>query len=77
MTRRPVVPQPIPAPEPTHEPPSDLYTIEEAADYFRCSRSVMFDLIKEWNIKTVPVGRKRLISIWEMQRVARERENVA
>ena len=75
MTRRPVVPAPA-VPEP-HEPPSELYTIEEAADYFRCSRSVMFDLIKEWSIKTVPVGRKRLIAIWEMQRVARERENSA
>jgi excisionase family DNA binding protein len=57
--------------------PHDIYTIEEAAEYFRCGRSMMFDLIKEWNMKTFLVGRQRRITIWEMQRVARERENSA
>ena len=40
-----------------------LYTVEEAAKALRMSRSVVYELIRSGQLRTVKVGRRRLVPV--------------
>ena len=40
-----------------------LYTVEEAAQALRMSRSVVYELIRSGQLRTVKVGRRRLVPV--------------
>lgn len=40
-----------------------LYRVEEAADALRISRSVIYELIRSGQLRTVKVGRRRLVPV--------------
>lgn len=64
---------PPPPPQPEHNPlPLMAMTLEEAAEVLHCGRTTMFDLVKQGLIRTVPVGRKRLVSLKELERFLHE-----
>lgn len=68
---------PLPPVEPPEPPlPRMGYELEEVAEMLHCGRTTIYQLVKDWQIKTFSVGRKRLISPWELERVIREHEAV-
>ena len=46
-----------------HEIPPVLYRVEEAAEALRLSRSVLYELIRSERLRTVKVGRRRLVPV--------------
>jgi excisionase family DNA binding protein len=66
---KPRKPSPAPViPLPSSGPnlPILAVTLEEAAEILHCGRTTMFSLVKDGKVKTVPVGRKRLVAIKEL-----------
>jgi excisionase family DNA binding protein len=45
------------------EIPPVLYRVEEAAEAMRLSRSVIYELIRSGQLRTVKVGRRRLVPV--------------
>jgi excisionase family DNA binding protein len=43
--------------------PPVLYRVEEAAEALRLSRSVIYELIRSSRLRTVKVGRRRLVPV--------------
>jgi excisionase family DNA binding protein len=43
--------------------PPVLYRVDEAADALRLSRSVVYELIRSGQLRTVKVGRRRLVPV--------------
>jgi excisionase family DNA binding protein len=43
--------------------PAMLYGVDEAADALRLSRSVLYELIRSGQLRTVKQGRRRLIPV--------------
>lgn len=52
-----------------------LFTIPEACEALRIGRNTMYKIIAKDEIKTVKIGRKRLVSQHELSRFIRERES--
>lgn len=49
------------APEPRHDGPADLLSVEEAARRLRIGRTTMYGLISAGQIESVTIGRHRLV----------------
>lgn len=45
------------------EVPAVLYRVDEAAAALRLSRSVLYELIRSGRLRTVKVGRRRLVPV--------------
>ncbi|EWT06660.1 hypothetical protein N864_19875 [Intrasporangium chromatireducens Q5-1] len=43
--------------------PPVLYRVDEAAEALRISRSVIYELIRSGQLRTVKVGRRRLVPV--------------
>ena len=43
--------------------PAVLYRVEEAADALRLSRSLLYELIRSGELRTVKAGRRRLVPV--------------
>jgi excisionase family DNA binding protein len=43
--------------------PPVLYRVDEAAEALRISRSVIYELIRSGRLRTVKVGRRRLVPV--------------
>jgi excisionase family DNA binding protein len=43
--------------------PAVLYRVDEAADALRLSRSVIYELIRSGQLRTVKAGRRRLVPV--------------
>ncbi|MCM2250334.1 MAG: helix-turn-helix domain-containing protein, partial [Geothrix sp.] len=59
-------------PSPGPELPVMAFTLEEAAEILHCGRTTIYTLVKDGKIRTVPVGRKRLVSTKELERFLNE-----
>lgn len=78
MSRRKTIPQPEPELQVERTPlPRYGYTTEELAEILNCGRTTVFQTLKDWKVKVFYVGRKPLVSPWELERVIREQEQVA
>jgi excisionase family DNA binding protein len=56
---------------------SELLTIEETCDRLRVSRSTVYRLIAERQLKVVKVRRSTLVSAAEIERYVKTRERLA
>lgn len=48
--------------EPTLSAPALVYDILEAAHVLRCGRSTIYELLKDGEIRSIHIGRRRLIT---------------
>ncbi|OHU33373.1 DNA-binding protein [Mycobacteroides chelonae] len=51
------------------EAPQEMLTVKEAAEYLRCSESLIYAQLKDGRMGGVKVGRRRLIPMSEIRRV--------
>ncbi|MBN7296653.1 helix-turn-helix domain-containing protein [Mycobacteroides abscessus] len=49
--------------------PQTMLTVREAAEYLRCSESLIYTQMKDGRIRGVKVGRRRLIPMRELVRI--------
>lgn len=68
-SQNPITPTP-PPPQPNL--PLLVLTLEEAAEVLHCGRSTMFEMVNAGKIRTVQVGRKRLVPVKEIERFLEE-----
>lgn len=47
--------------------PPVLYRVDEAAEALRISRSVIYELIRSGQLRTVKVGRRRLVPVQALE----------
>lgn len=47
--------------------PPVLYRVDEAAEALRISRSVIYELIRSGRLRTVKVGRRRLVPVQALE----------
>lgn len=52
------------------QPTSVLLSVEEAAAALRIGRTKVYELLKEGDLRSVTIGRRRLIPVREVQRFA-------
>lgn len=57
--------------------PPVLYRVEEAAEALRMSRSLIYELIRSGQLRTVKVGRRRLVSVRALEEYVRALEGAA
>ncbi|SHX68829.1 DNA-binding protein [Mycobacteroides abscessus subsp. abscessus] len=58
------------ATQPNPEPaPQEMLTVREAAEYLRCSESLVYGMLKDGRIHGVRIGRRRLIAMSEIRRI--------
>lgn len=55
-----------PAPEPA---PQQMLTVVEAAEYLRCSESLIYAMLADGRLRGARVGRRRLIAMSEIRRI--------
>jgi hypothetical protein len=53
------------------------FTVEELAEILSCGRTTIYETMEKWKVKVFYVGRKPLVSPWELERVIREQEKTA
>ena len=51
-----------------HEPSRPCFTINEAAQYLRISRALLYQLIREGRIKPVKIGTRTIVRGAELER---------
>lgn len=49
--------------------PQTMLTVKEAAEYLRCSESLIYAQMKDGRLRGVKVGRRRLIPMRELLRI--------
>ncbi len=49
--------------------PQTMLTVREAAEYLRCSESLIYAQMKDGRLRGVKVGRRRLIPMRELVRI--------
>ncbi|WP_017205606.1 helix-turn-helix domain-containing protein [Mycobacteroides abscessus] len=49
--------------------PQTMLTVKEAAEYLRCSESLIYAQMKDGRLRGVKVGRRRLIPMRELVRI--------
>lgn len=54
---------------PGADTPQEMLTVKEAAEYLRCSESLIYTQLKDGRIRGVKIGRRRLIPMSEIRRV--------
>lgn len=57
--------------------PAILYRVDEAAEALRLSRSVIYELIRSGQLRTVKVGRRRLVPVCALEEYVRALGGVA
>lgn len=58
------------ATEPDPEPaPQEMLTVREAAEYLRCSESLIYTMLTDGRLRGVRIGRRRLIGMSEVRRI--------
>lgn len=53
----------------TSAAPQTMLTVKEAADYLRCSESLIYAQMKDGRLRGVRVGRRRLVPSTEIDRL--------
>lgn len=78
MNRRKPAVTPPPEPQVEKTPlPRMGFTFDELADILCCGRTTVYETVKDWKIKVFYVGRKPMVSPWELERAIREQEKTA
>ena len=54
---------------PSEPAPQEMLTVREAAEYLRCSESLIYAQLKDGRLRGARVGRRRLISMSEIRRI--------
>jgi excisionase family DNA binding protein len=57
--------------------PAVLYRVDEAADALRLSRSLLYELIRSGQLRTVKAGRRRLVPVEALAEYVAKLEEVA
>lgn len=52
--------------------PQTMLTVREAAEYLRCSESLIYAQMKDGRLRGVKVGRRRLIPMRELVRITED-----
>lgn len=50
-------------------PERTMLTVKEAADFLRCSESLIYTQMKDGRLRGVKVGRRRLVPMAELRRI--------
>lgn len=58
--------------EPAPSAPQTMLTVSEAAEYLRCSESLIYTQLKSGALRGVKVGRRRLIPLREIRRITED-----
>jgi len=59
-------------PDPAPAAPRPLLTVDETAERLRVSRAMIYQSLKDGRIKSVRIGRRRLIPATEVERLINE-----
>lgn len=54
---------------PSEPAPQQMLTVVEAAEYLRCSESLIYAMLADGRLRGARVGRRRLISMSEIRRI--------